>query len=96
LNSLYENQPVVILEALCCGIPVISSEVGGISENINPENGILFKPNDENELVQAIENYIIKKDSYNSLQIQKRAMELYGKNIIAVEFDKLIQSVVKK
>ncbi len=96
LNSLYENQPVVMLEALCCGIPVISSEVGGISENINPENGILFKPNDENELVQAIENYIIKKDSYNSLQIQKWAMERYSKNIIADEFDKLFQSVVKK
>ena len=96
LNSLYENQPVVILEALCCGIPAISSDVGGISENINPENGLLFKPNDENGLIQTIDDFILKKASYNSLEIQKWAMERYSKNKIADEFDKLFQSLIKK
>ena len=96
LNSLYENQPVVILEALCCGIPVISSDVGGISENINAENGLLFKPNDENGLIQTIDDFILKKASYNSIEIQKWAMERYSKNKIADEFDKLFQSLIKK
>jgi len=96
LNSLYENQPVVILEALCCGIPVISSDVGGIGENVNPENGLLFKPNDENGLIQAIDDFILKKDSFNAISIQNSAKERYSKNIIAAEFDILFQSVVKK
>ena len=41
LFSLFENQPCVIIEALCCGVPVISSPVGGIPEIITPANGIL-------------------------------------------------------
>ncbi|HYM92826.1 MAG TPA: glycosyltransferase, partial [Chitinophagaceae bacterium] len=32
--SNYENQPCTILEALCCGLPVIATKVGGIPEII--------------------------------------------------------------
>ena len=41
LFSLYENMPCVVLEALCCGLPVITSDVGGLKEVINQENGVL-------------------------------------------------------
>jgi len=96
LNSNYENQPVVILEALCCGIPVISTDVGGISENVNNENGILFIPNNENELITAIESFLTKKDNFNQKAIQKAAIARYCKEKIAADFDILFQSVVKK
>jgi len=96
LTSLFENQPVVMLEALCCGIPVISSNVGGISENITTENGILFQPNNETELINALELFITTKDNFNSSAIRKAAIARYSKNNIASEFDAIYQSILKK
>lgn len=96
LTSLYENQPVVMLEALCCGMPVISSNVGGISENVTTENGILFQPNNETELINALELFITTKDNFNSSAIRKAAIARYSKNNIASKFDAIYQSILKK
>ena len=52
--SNFENQPCSILEALCCGVPVISTNVGGIPEIINERNGILVEPRNEQQLLEAI------------------------------------------
>jgi glycosyltransferase involved in cell wall biosynthesis len=96
LNSLYENQPVVILEALSCGLPVISSNVGGINEVINTENGILFKPNDENELLKAVEFFIENYSKYNKQSIRDFAIKYFSKNVISEEFNQLYNSILNK
>lgn len=55
LSSHYENLPVVILEALACGLPVVSTRVGGIDEILNESNGILVPPDDTQALAEAME-----------------------------------------
>ena len=50
LFSNYENSPVVIAESLVCGKPVISTNVGGISELINKSNGILIEKRERNRI----------------------------------------------
>lgn len=40
--SLSEGMPMVVLEALAMGCPVVSSNVGGLSEVINNDTGLLF------------------------------------------------------
>ena len=56
--SFYENMPCVVLEALCSGIPVIATTVGGIPEIIGKENGILINPGKERELLNAMKEMI--------------------------------------
>jgi glycosyltransferase involved in cell wall biosynthesis len=63
--SNYENQPCSILEALCCGVPVIATKVGGIPEIINPQNGILIEPKNELQLLHAIEKIMKEYNNYN-------------------------------
>ena len=55
LSSFNEGTPNVIVEALACGVPVISSNVGGIPEVIRDgDNGLMVQPGDEKSLAEAI------------------------------------------
>lgn len=56
LCSSIENLPLVIMEAMLRGIPVIASHVGGVPDLIeHGVNGLLFPANDAAALVQAID-----------------------------------------
>jgi glycosyltransferase involved in cell wall biosynthesis len=56
LASWREGFPVVVCEALACGIPVISSHVGGISDLVLQEKtGWLFEPGDDYALSAYLE-----------------------------------------
>ncbi|HBC74293.1 MAG: hypothetical protein A2008_06440 [Candidatus Wallbacteria bacterium GWC2_49_35] len=56
LTSIYEGIPNAILEAQACGIPVIATDVGGVSEIISDNfNGVLCEP----KAVEAISEKIV-------------------------------------
>jgi glycosyltransferase involved in cell wall biosynthesis len=53
LPSRHDSFPIVILEAMACGKPIVASNVGAISEIvINGENGFLFEPENINDLTK--------------------------------------------
>lgn len=78
LFSRYENLPCVILEALCCGLPVISTNVGGISEVINIHNGILLNSENEEQLAAAFNKMVTIYRSYDRRSISNSASNLFS------------------
>ena len=58
LSSKNEGIPVSILEALNCGLPIIAPRVGGIPDFISSKNGILFEPNNKEDLQKAMMSLI--------------------------------------
>ncbi|MEO9475293.1 MAG: glycosyltransferase [Cyclobacteriaceae bacterium] len=53
--SSSEGVPVSMMEAISYGIPVVATDVGGVSEIINSDNGKLLSPNpDPSEVAKAI------------------------------------------
>jgi len=89
LFSHIENSPCVIGEALCCGLPVIASRVGGIPELIKEDNGILVPAANENALVEAMKQIRQKKFHFNRQIIAKDAAsrfsyETVGKQLLDV------------
>lgn len=73
LFSRFENQPCVISEALCTGLPVISSDVGGVSEVLDESNGILVPDNDLERLTEACEQMILTYHRYKPQEIADKA-----------------------
>lgn len=59
LPSLSEEMPLVLLEAMAAGKPVIASRVGAIPSVISPgENGLLIEPGDVRSLEDAMLRYL--------------------------------------
>ena len=53
----FDNTPLSVIEAMALGLPVVSTNVGGIPYLIeNDVDGILVEPNDSIQMAQAIRN----------------------------------------
>ncbi|MCM8826813.1 MAG: glycosyltransferase [Candidatus Omnitrophica bacterium] len=73
IPSLREGLPLVMLEAMASGVPVISSKVGGIPEVIiNGKNGILIEPANVRELAEAISVLVSNNELYQYLSHQAK------------------------
>lgn len=63
----YENSPTVIYEAFANNLPVIGSDLGGISELLSNGRGILFSPNNVEDLYDKMCEIINNKTKLNSM-----------------------------
>jgi glycosyltransferase involved in cell wall biosynthesis len=54
LSSSSEGLPTVVLEAICCELPIISTQVGSIEEAVDKTNGILVENYNHNQMINAI------------------------------------------
>lgn len=94
LFSNYENIPVVISESFACGLPVISTNVGGIAEHIDQSNGLLIHKGDEQALFNAIDYMLDHYSEYNSEKIRNKALERYSYKSVGKEMMNIYQEIL--
>jgi glycosyltransferase involved in cell wall biosynthesis len=75
-----EPFPLTILEAMSCGLPIVSTRVGGIPEMVaHGETGILVEPGDPDAFADAIVE-LLRDDA------RRRAMGAAGRRRVEQEF----------
>jgi len=97
LNPTWEdNFPTTNLEALACGIPVVTYRTGGSIEAVSPETGFIVERGDIHGLAQAVK--IIKDRGKRSFSIacRKRAKILYDKNERFQDYLNLYKSILNQ
>jgi glycosyltransferase involved in cell wall biosynthesis len=69
LPSLFgEGLPMVVLEAMAAGVPVVASRVEGVPEAVrHRETGLLVEPRSVSQLAGAIEKFIAGEVDYSAL-----------------------------
>jgi glycosyltransferase involved in cell wall biosynthesis len=74
LPSLFgEGLPMVVLEAMAAGLPVVASRVEGVPEAIvHRETGLLVEPGSVSQLATAIEEVVTGRADYNQLSCGAR------------------------
>ena len=92
--SNYENFPCVIAESMMSGKPVISSNVNGIPEHVNKENGILVDPRDEDALGNAICSFINGEINFDPIQIRAYALEHFSYKRVGENFTNIYRSIL--
>jgi glycosyltransferase involved in cell wall biosynthesis len=94
LFSFNETQSCAVLEWLCCGLPVITSAVGGVKELIDDTNGILVPPNDVALLTKAMQDMIDNYARYSNKQIAETASQLYSYDAVGKQLNDIyIQAI---
>jgi glycosyltransferase involved in cell wall biosynthesis len=84
----------VIGEALCCGLGVITTNVGGIPELVNESNSILLEPADENALTTAMKQVIEKTKKFDRHNISAAAVPKFSFESIGKKIDDVYNRVM--
>ena len=77
-SSISEGMPVSVLESLGCGIPVFTSNCGGVDEVIIDTNGRIFPIRNYKRLADLIIQFINKEIYFDKMQISRDAIGKYG------------------
>lgn len=93
--SRYENAPVVLSECLATGLPILSSNAGGIPEMINHNCGILVSSEDEIALANSIIHMIQHHHTFSSMVIRKIG-EQYRYATIGKQLYQIYQDISKR
>ncbi len=83
LFSRYENFPCVIPEAWASGIPVLSTDVGGIREHLTSERGLLIASEDENALADALCSWVKDGTPSNASDLRQYAETTFSTEAVA-------------
>ena len=91
--SLVETFCAVIAEALCCGLPVVASDIQPLPDLVNQSNGILFPSGDISALVDALKRMAAEHNHYNSAAISEQASAKFSLPAVAAQLDEIYRGV---
>lgn len=92
LSSLREGFPVVLLEAMAAGRPVVSSDVDGNAELIiNDETGLIVPPGQPQVMAEAIEKLFKNPEKTKSMGLngKKRVKEFFSFEIMISRYERI-------
>lgn len=95
LFSNYENQPCVQIEAFASGIPIIATDVGGVSEFFPEKFGFIISKKDEDQLYVAMKKVINNYRFSSSKEMNLYAQENFSTGVIAKKFDDVYNKLIK-
>ena len=96
LFSRYENFPCVIPEAWASGIPVLSTDVGGIREHLTPERGVLLTSEDESALADTLHTWATEGPPSNAADLRQIAEAVFSSAAIARTYDDVYREAIAR
>ena len=94
LFSRYENFPCVIPEAWASGIPVLSTDVGGIREHLTPDRGALIASEDEAALADTLCTWATQGTPFHAADLRQHAESVFSTAAIARAYDEVYREAV--
>jgi glycosyltransferase involved in cell wall biosynthesis len=86
--------PLVALEAMACGLPVIATNVGGIKEILLSEHGKLVPPNEPELLAKAVLEFIPNNFASIKSKVRTSVEERYSWDINVDRLAQLYEELI--
>lgn len=98
-TSLAENFPLTILEAMSCGTPIVSFNIGGVKEAAtHKQNGYIAEYQNTRDLINGIEYiFSLSNDELNKMSkdSMQKIKEKFTLDIMANNYLKLYEKIIK-
>jgi glycosyltransferase involved in cell wall biosynthesis len=93
----FDNHPVSVIEAMALGLPLVSTNVGGLPYLIeNGRDGILVPPQDADAFVKAIEDLLQNPAKASRLAHEaRRKVEAFDWALLKTEWLRLLSSAMR-
>jgi glycosyltransferase involved in cell wall biosynthesis len=98
LPSLEDNCPMVVLEAMAAGVPVVAAKVGGLPDLIEEgKNGFFFDPLDSRSMASAMEKILSKNSVADALaeRAREEARKRFRPDVVAQRHVEIYRDVLK-
>ncbi len=98
LSSIREAQPLVILEAYCAGVPVVSTRVGNVPEMLDYDENLLADPKDSEKLAKGIIKLHNDKNYREKLckENREKVLKFYNKKDLINRYNQLYGGYIDK
>lgn len=90
LSSLHEGLPNALMEAMAMALPCVATDVGGVKQLINENNGLVIEAKSSEAITQALSLYISKNE-----KARMHGIEAYKKMINQYEQHKVVEELVQ-
>ena len=97
IPSIEDNLPNTVLEALCCGTPVVGFDTGGISDMVKEgENGFLSANINAKGLVKAMGKFLKDGNKLDQYKIRSEAVKKYDHQVQVKKHVHLYEKVLNQ
>lgn len=94
LPSKYETFGIAYIEALACGLPIITTKCGGPEDFFDEKIGYMIPVGDLNELQKAMINVIDNINDFKSDYLRKYVEDRFSKDVISQKIINVYNSVL--
>jgi glycosyltransferase involved in cell wall biosynthesis len=96
LTSRLETFGVVLIEAMACGLPVISTNSGGPADIVTLETGYLTPVDDAEAIADAMYQVVTHIDSFQPGKIRDYAVAQFGHEAVTRRWVRLFEQVLNR
>ncbi|MEE4198264.1 MAG: glycosyltransferase [Bacteroidales bacterium] len=94
LFSNYENLPCVIVEAFAAGLPVLSTDVGGIREHLDRDKGVLIEKGNEEQLIGQLNFMLDHYQDFDKQLLANYAFENFSFMKVGEKYHQIYQEIL--
>jgi glycosyltransferase involved in cell wall biosynthesis len=97
LSSRTEGTPMVLLEAMAAGVPVVATAVGGVPDVVDSRHALVVPPEQPRALAEAIRSALVDREAalIRAAAAAARLEAEYGRDAWVAGYDRVYEAVLR-